>query len=70
MVTAVLILAIWPAAAERIARVVDGDTVVTASGEKVRLMGYDAPEIRGECPRSGTWLSRRRRCCSDWRPWG
>ena len=40
-----------PASAERIARVVDGDTVVTASGEKVRLMGFNAPEIRGGCPR-------------------
>jgi endonuclease YncB( thermonuclease family) len=46
-----LALGISPASAERIARVVDGDTVVTASGEKVRLMGFDAPEMRGECPR-------------------
>ncbi len=46
-----LMVAVSPAAAERIARVVDGDTVVTASGEKVRLMGFDAPEIRGKCPR-------------------
>ncbi len=46
-----LMVAVPPAAAERIARVVDGDTVVTASGEKVRLMGFDAPEIRGKCPR-------------------
>ena len=48
---AVLMLASWPSSAERIARVIDGDTVVTASGEKVRLMGFDTPEIRGECPR-------------------
>jgi micrococcal nuclease len=40
-----------PALAERIGRVVDGDTVVTARGEKVRLMGFDAPGIRGRCPR-------------------
>jgi endonuclease YncB( thermonuclease family) len=51
MVAAGLALASSPASAERIARVVDGDTVVTASGEKVRLMHFDAPEIRGECPR-------------------
>lgn len=51
MVAAALMLASWPALAERIARVIDGDTVVTARGEKVRLMGYDTPEIRGECPR-------------------
>lgn len=44
-------LAASPASAERIARVVDGDTIVTASGEKVRLMGFDTPEIRGKCPR-------------------
>ncbi len=51
MVAAVLMLAGWPASAERIAQVIDGDTVVTARGEKVRLMGFDTPEIRGECPR-------------------
>jgi endonuclease YncB( thermonuclease family) len=33
-----------------LARVVGGDTVATASGEKVRLMHFDAPEIHGECP--------------------
>ena len=48
---AVLMLASWPASAERIARVIDGDTVVTASGEKMRLTGFDTPEIRGERPR-------------------
>ena len=32
----------------KIARVKDGDTVVTASGEVVRLIGVDAPEL-GEC---------------------
>lgn len=46
-----LILAALPASAERIARVIDGDTVVTAGGEKVRLMHFDAPELRGKCPR-------------------
>ena len=51
MMATVLMLTIWPAAAERIARVIDGDTVVTASGEKVRLMGFDTPETRGKCPR-------------------
>ncbi len=43
-----LSLVTWPASAERIARVVDGDTVVTARGEKVRLMGFDMPETRGK----------------------
>ncbi len=46
-----LALAASPASAERIARVVDGDTVVTAGGEKVRLMHFDAPETHGKCPR-------------------
>ena len=51
MIMAALVLMSSSALAERIARVVDGDTVVTASGEKVRLMHFDAPEVRGECPR-------------------
>lgn len=46
-----LALAASPAWGERIARVIDGDTVVTASGEKVRLLGFDAPDMRGKCPR-------------------
>ena len=32
---------------ERVARVIDGDTLVLDSGERVRLLGIDAPE-RGE----------------------
>ncbi len=40
-----------PASAERIARVVDGDTVVMATGEKARLMHFDVREMRGKCPR-------------------
>ena len=40
-----------PASAERIARVVDGDTVVMATGKKARLMHFDAREMRGKCPR-------------------
>ena len=51
LVAVSLALAISPVSAERIARVVDGDAVVTARGEKVRLMHFDAPEIRGKCPR-------------------
>jgi endonuclease YncB( thermonuclease family) len=48
-----LLCAAAPAAAqERIARVTDGDTVVTARGERVRIIGLDAPELRGaRCPR-------------------
>jgi endonuclease YncB( thermonuclease family) len=41
---AALVLAASPAATERIVRVIDGDTVVTAGGGRVRLMGLDTPE--------------------------
>ncbi len=39
-------------AGERVARVIDGDTVQMADGERVRLMGFDTPEKppRAECP--------------------
>jgi micrococcal nuclease len=33
-----------PAAAERVARVIDGDTIQLASGERVRYIGIDTPE--------------------------
>lgn len=37
---------------QRVARVIDGDTVVMSSGERVRLAGIDAPETgwRALCP--------------------
>jgi endonuclease YncB( thermonuclease family) len=39
---------------ERVERVVDGDTVRLAGGERVRLLGIDAPEMRkGKPGRSG-----------------
>lgn len=31
---------------EKVARVIDGDTIEMASGERVRLMGIDTPEKR------------------------
>ena len=34
-------------------RVVDGDTIVLAGGERVRYLGIDAPEITGEPQRFG-----------------
>lgn len=37
-----------PAAATRVTRVVDGDTVVVSTGATVRLLGIDTPE-RGQC---------------------
>ena len=33
-----------PALAERVARVIDGDTIVLVGGEKVRYIGVDTPE--------------------------
>ncbi|WP_372623063.1 thermonuclease family protein [Falsiroseomonas sp.] len=39
-----------PALAQQRAQVIDGDTI-RVSGEVVRLMGLDAPEMRGRCPR-------------------
>ncbi len=35
--------------AELVVRVIDGDTLELASGEKVRLIGLDAPEIGEPC---------------------
>lgn len=39
------------------AHVIDGDTISVA-GEKVRLAGIDAPEMRAQC-RFEDWLARR-----------
>jgi endonuclease YncB( thermonuclease family) len=45
----------------RVAKVVDGDTVVLASGEKVRLLSINAPEIgyRGEIGEPGGYLAKK-----------
>jgi endonuclease YncB( thermonuclease family) len=45
-----LLLLAAPAVAQQRATVVDGDTLRVA-GEAVRIMGLDAPEMRGRCPR-------------------
>jgi micrococcal nuclease len=45
---ALLLLAV-PALAQQPAQVIDGDTIRVA-GEVVRLIGLDAPEMRGRCP--------------------
>lgn len=45
----------------------DGDTVRTCSGERVRLIGIDAPEVRGS-PRC-TAQSRKRLARSKNLPW-
>jgi len=46
----VALLAAHPAAAQQRARVVDGDTI-RVGGERIRMMGLDAPETHGQCPR-------------------
>jgi micrococcal nuclease len=53
LVLLALCLGVWAApllAAERarVARVIDGDTLVLADGRRVRLIGVDAPEV--DCP--------------------
>ena len=42
-----LILALAAASSACVARVSDGDSIRLCSGERVRLMGIDAPELRG-----------------------
>ncbi len=45
-----MLLALAPAARpQEPARVIDGDTI-TVRGQTIRIMGLDAPEIRGRCP--------------------
>lgn len=46
---AILLLA-SPAAAQSRCRAVDGDTL-RCGGQRVRVIGLDAPEIHGQCPR-------------------
>ncbi|MDB5375841.1 MAG: hypothetical protein JWR00_287 [Rubritepida sp.] len=43
------VAAITPAHAQRRCHVIDGDTLACGS-ERVRIMGLDAPEMRGHCP--------------------
>lgn len=45
-----LALAASPVAAQQRAVVVDGDTI-DVNGERIRVMGLDAPEMRARCPR-------------------
>lgn len=48
-----------PAVAQQRAEVIDGDTI-RAGGRTVRLIGLDAPELRGRCP-AEIALARRAR---------
>lgn len=42
-----------PAAENPTIRVIDGDGFELATGEKIRLWGIDAPELRQECSKGG-----------------
>ena len=62
----VILLFSLPVHAERITKVYDGDTVTTASGEKIRLACIDSPEMSNNRhgkkdpiggPASKKWLS-------------
>lgn len=46
----VLLLLATPAAALDRVQVIDGDTI-RVRGETIRIMGLDAPEMHGRCPR-------------------
>jgi len=43
-----------------VTRVIDGDTIILGGGERVRLLGINAPELRSESPleRCRGWLSK------------
>ncbi len=43
-----------------VTEIIDGDTVVLGSGERVRLMGIDATEVGEECSQEATvWLEKK-----------
>jgi endonuclease YncB( thermonuclease family) len=66
-VPALIILLAFPAFADT-ARVIDGDTLEW-KGERVRLLGIDAPEMKQTCERDGvTWLCGKeaRKALAEW----
>lgn len=54
-----LSLAAAPAVAQPRAVAIDGDTL-TLGGERIRVMGLDAPEMHGRCPRETALAARAR----------
>jgi len=45
VLSVLLVMPVFSLASATVARVIDGDTIVLASGEVVRLIGVDAPEV-------------------------
>ena len=50
---------------EIVRNVIDGDTIVLQSGERVRLAGINTPELNRDKQLSERYL--RRYCYADWR---
>lgn len=49
LLTIILILAATPAQAQPACRALDGDTLACGKS-RIRIVGLDAPELRGRCP--------------------
>ena len=67
LVIALAVILAHPAVAGT-TRVIDGDTLEW-KGERVRLMGFDAPEMKQSCERDGvTWLCGKeaRKALAEW----
>ena len=65
--TLVVLLVACPAFADTV-RLIDGDTLEW-KGERIRLMGFDAPEMKQTCKRDGvTWLCGKeaRKTLAEW----
>lgn len=56
---AALVIAAGAAQAQRGVEVMDGDTI-RVGGQVVRIVGLDAPELRGACPREQLLAERAR----------
>ena len=54
-----LLLAVAPASAQQRAYAVDGDTL-RVGRERVRIIGLDTPEMRGQCPRENAMARQAR----------
>jgi len=55
-----LVMPVFSLTSATVARVIDGDTIVLASGEVVRLIGVDAPEVGSPGANQATQFVRDR----------